>query len=262
MLVIEKHAIDLIPLQCLISFMITASVSCSIVFGGAVPFIFQYLEIRKRKSAAGFSLLVCLALCISNILRIGFWFGKQFELILLLQSIGMVVYMIPMLEISARMSRIVTPLSEQTSIWKGNIIRAFWKWDDLSSYIFTLLAFALVSGTVTYFFLDSPVYIEGLGTLSLLIEACLGMPQLIRNFQRKSTRGLSIKMVLTLAFTEMTNTAFYIVRRAPPQFWIFSSLQFIIDILILLQVYFYRNEHALIPTHIEPKLKMSMSTSE
>lgn len=44
-----------------------------IVVGGAIPYIFQYVEIHNRKNAHGFSLLVCLVLCIANILRILFW---------------------------------------------------------------------------------------------------------------------------------------------------------------------------------------------
>lgn len=43
------------------------------IIGGAIPYVFQYIEIYKRKSAVGFSLLVCLALCLANILRILFW---------------------------------------------------------------------------------------------------------------------------------------------------------------------------------------------
>ena len=54
--------------------MLLLSLSVSfIVVGGAIPYVFQYAEIYRRKSAAGFSLLVCLALCVANILRIEFW---------------------------------------------------------------------------------------------------------------------------------------------------------------------------------------------
>jgi len=239
--------------------MITTIFSFFLVFRNAFPYVFQYLKIRRHRSAAGFSLLVCLVVCVANILRINFWFGKRFETCLLLQSIGMIIYMIPMLEISARMNRLVTPLSKQKSIWKGDILNAFWKWDDLSSYIITLLAFSLASGTVTYFFWDSPVYVEGIGTLSLMIEAFLGMPQVILNFRRKSTKGLSIKMVLMLTLAESIKTSYFIYLQTPPQFLVCSSLQIMINVIILLQVYFYRNEYTLIPTHIELRMSKLMS---
>ena len=47
---------------------------CSMVVGGAVPFIPQYLLIRRTSSAEGFSLYVCLTLLAANILRIFFWY--------------------------------------------------------------------------------------------------------------------------------------------------------------------------------------------
>lgn len=44
-----------------------------IIFGGAIPYIPQYLEIKRLKNSDGFSPYVCLNLTIANILRIGFW---------------------------------------------------------------------------------------------------------------------------------------------------------------------------------------------
>jgi len=45
----------------------------TLVAGGVIPFIFQYFEIRRRQSARGFSLYVCLTLLVANTLRIMFW---------------------------------------------------------------------------------------------------------------------------------------------------------------------------------------------
>lgn len=47
--------------------------SAAIIFGGVVPYIPQYREIRKTKNADGFSTWVCLALLVANTLRILFW---------------------------------------------------------------------------------------------------------------------------------------------------------------------------------------------
>lgn len=43
------------------------------IFGGVVPYIPQYIEIKQKDDAEGFSLYVCLALLIANTLRIFFW---------------------------------------------------------------------------------------------------------------------------------------------------------------------------------------------
>ncbi len=47
--------------------------SGAMIFGGVVPYIPQYYEIFKTRNASGFSLNVCLALLLANILRIFFW---------------------------------------------------------------------------------------------------------------------------------------------------------------------------------------------
>lgn len=50
-----------------------ASSACAMVFGGVVPFVPQYYEIKKTNNSDGFSLYVCLTLLVANILRILFW---------------------------------------------------------------------------------------------------------------------------------------------------------------------------------------------
>jgi len=123
-----------------------------IVFGGAIPYIFQYMEINKRKNAAGFSLLVCLTLCIANILRIFFWVGKRFGLELLVQSVVMIVSMVVMLEISVRMNRKSVPQAQRTSVFKGDFFDSFWKWNDLKSYCAVLVALSLICAFFTALF--------------------------------------------------------------------------------------------------------------
>ena len=57
----------------------------AMIFGGVVPYIPQYLSIKRSGNTKGFSLYVCLALIVANTLRILFWFGRHFETPLLLQ---------------------------------------------------------------------------------------------------------------------------------------------------------------------------------
>jgi len=47
----------------------------------------------------------------------------------------MIEVMIEILEISVRMNRKLVPIHQRTSIFKGDFINAFWKWNDLSSYL-------------------------------------------------------------------------------------------------------------------------------
>jgi len=53
--------------------LVTFGCEMAMIFGGVVPYIPQYLAIKKSKTTKGFSLYVCLALIVANILRILFW---------------------------------------------------------------------------------------------------------------------------------------------------------------------------------------------
>ena len=44
----------------------------AMIFGGVVPYIPQYRDIRRTQNAEGFSTYVCLVLLVANILRILF----------------------------------------------------------------------------------------------------------------------------------------------------------------------------------------------
>lgn len=45
----------------------------AMIVGGIVPYVPQYIQIKRTKDVEGFSMLVCLALLIANTLRILFW---------------------------------------------------------------------------------------------------------------------------------------------------------------------------------------------
>lgn len=47
--------------------------SAAMIFGAVVPYLPQYWDIWQSRDAEGFSLHVCLALLVANILRIFFW---------------------------------------------------------------------------------------------------------------------------------------------------------------------------------------------
>jgi len=53
---------------------------------------------------------------------------------------------------------------------------------------------------MTWILIHNVVYIETIGFLAVFVEACLGMPQFLRNFRLRSTEGMSVKMVNFLFF--------------------------------------------------------------
>lgn len=216
--------------------------SLFIIFGGVLPYLPQYLQIRKERSSEGFSTKVCLVLLVANILRINFWFGKVFETPLLVQSIIMIFTMVIMLEICVRMKK-EHPLS-------GNKKRGFsdfdsnyfWKWTDFSDYMQFLAVFTAVTAATTSLFVKNMYYVEAVGTVSLITESTLAIPQLLKNRENSSTEGMSVKMVLLWFIGDSFKTLYFILRAAPNQFVACGSIQTAVDIMILYQVLTYEKK--------------------
>ncbi|XP_047293789.1 solute carrier family 66 member 2 isoform X10 [Homo sapiens] len=118
----EAEGLDwlLVPLHQLVSW----GAAAAMVFGGVVPYVPQYRDIRRTQNADGFSTYVCLVLLVANILRILFCpyyhfakpafsrshsvecqhsgfgrFGRRFESPLLWQSAIMILTMLLMLKL-------------------------------------------------------------------------------------------------------------------------------------------------------------------
>ncbi|XP_033831588.1 solute carrier family 66 member 2 [Periophthalmus magnuspinnatus] len=210
----------------------------AMVFGGVVPYIPQYRDIRRTQSAEGFSTYVCLVLLVANILRILFRFGRYFETLLLWQSFIMIGTMLTMLNLCTNV-RVTSDLNTKRRSFIDFDWSYFWLWTRFVDYVQCVVAFSLVAAYVTYVLLDSALYVETLGFLAVFTEAMLGTPQLYCNFQNKSTEGMSIKMVLMWTSGDTFKTGYFLMTQAPVQFWICGLLQVFVDFAILFQVYYY-----------------------
>ncbi|KAF5298388.1 hypothetical protein FQR65_LT01166 [Abscondita terminalis] len=250
--------------QLVLTLRTAASWFCSgaMVLGGVIPYIPQYRQIRRTSDAEGFSLHVCLALLIANTLRILFWFGKHFEYPLLIQSIIMNVMMFLMIHlcvhvknknqlIQARQRIFTAKPTEVVRLLRSKPPRSsqticdfdpsyFWNWSDFQSYIDCMLLFTILTSLLMYLFIDEMFFVESIGFLAVFTEAMLGTPQLIKNYQHKSTEGMSISMVIMWTIGDSFKIMYFLVREAPMQFWVCGSIQVSIDVLILIQVYIYK----------------------
>uniref|UniRef100_A0A672ZG77 Solute carrier family 66 member 2 n=1 Tax=Sphaeramia orbicularis TaxID=375764 RepID=A0A672ZG77_9TELE len=232
--------------------------SCFMVFGGSLPYVPQYQEIVKSSNTEGFSTRVCLVLLVANILRIFFWIGKQFELTLLIQSVVMIFTMFAMLHLCCSVqntNRVSTKqhrLSGAQSCYYGLCFcfpsaadldfRYFWKWSMFEDYLLFCFGFTVLCAVVTLLLLDSAVFVEALGSLAVMFEAMLGLPQLLQNFNNRSTKGMSVKMVLLWMAGDVFKTTYFLINESPAQFWVCGSLQILIDVAILLQVLVYSQD--------------------
>ncbi|GCC28443.1 solute carrier family 66 member 2 [Chiloscyllium punctatum] len=212
--------------------------SLLMVFGGAAPYIPQYRDIQKSGSAEGFSTHVCLVMLVANILRLFFWFGKHFELTLLWQSIVLIITMLALLHLCCTVQS-SSRMSTSRHLFTDFDPRYFWAWSRFLDYIQFCLTFTVLCLLITYLLIDSELYVESLGFSAVLIEAMLGMPQLLQNFKNKSTAGMSVKMVLLWTLGDIFKTTYFIINATPVQFWICGTVQICIDIAIFFQVFIY-----------------------
>lgn len=222
------------PMQQLVSW----GAAGAMVFGGVVPYVPQYRDIRRTQNAEGFSTYVCLVLLVANILRILFWFGRRFESPLLWQSIIMIITMLLMLKLCTEV-RVSNDLNIKRRSFSDFDLNYFWHWSKFTDYVQCVLTFTGVTGYITYLWLDSSLFVETLGFLAVFTEAMLGVPQLYRNYQNRSTEGMSVKMVLMWTSGDTFKTVYFILNKAPLQFSICGLLQVFVDMAILLQVYLY-----------------------
>lgn len=215
--------------------------SCLMVFGGALPYVPQYQEIQRSSNTDGFSTRVCLVLLIANILRIFFWIGKQFELTLLLQSVVMILTMFAMLHLCCTVQN-TNRVSNKQHRLSDLDFRYFWKWSAFEDYLLFCFGFTVLCAVVTLLLLDSAVFVETLGSLAVMFEAMLGLPQLLQNFHNRSTKGMSVKMVLLWTAGDVFKTTYFLMNESPTQFWVCGLVQILIDVAILLQVLFYSQD--------------------
>ncbi|XP_061677500.1 solute carrier family 66 member 2 [Syngnathoides biaculeatus] len=208
--------------------------SCLMVIGGALPYVPQYQEIQRSSNTEGFSTRVCLVLLIANIFRIFFWIGKQFELTLLLQSVVMILTMFTMLHLCCMIQNTNRVSTKQHRLADLDL-HYFWKWNAFEDYLLFCFGLTVLCAVVTMLLLDSAMFIEILGSLAVVFEAMLGLPQLLQNFHNHSTKGMSVKMVLLWMAGDVFKTSYFVMNQSPSQFCLCGSVQILIDMVILLQ---------------------------
>ncbi|CAG7632657.1 unnamed protein product, partial [Allacma fusca] len=120
----------------------------------------------------------------------------------------------------------------------------FWDWTDFRSYIECILVFTTAGAVAMFMFANSLLFVETVGFMAVFVEAMLGVPQYMKNYRNKSTRGMNRTMVLMWTCGDVFKTTYFVMRSAPVQFTICGALQIGVDLAILTQIWFYTNGNA------------------
>eukprot|EP00388_Colpodella_angusta_P019471 GDKJ01048731.1.p1 GENE.GDKJ01048731.1~~GDKJ01048731.1.p1 ORF type:complete len:231 (-),score=40.08 GDKJ01048731.1:63-728(-) len=212
-------------------------ITCFIVFGGVIGYIFQYKDILRTQDASGFSPWVCFILLVSNILRVVFWYGKRFETALLLQSVVMIIFQLVLLELCVRVKR----KNEDPRNPRKKFVEHFWNWSYFSQY-YNFLSTLFVGVASLSIAFDSPFLWEIVGSAALSIEALLAVPQFIANYKRKSTEGCSKELIASWVIGDVGKLVMFLMRNSPTQFIMCGAFQLFMDFVVLGQMNIYKKK--------------------
>lgn len=250
--------------------LIDLAVSIGFIFGPTSGYYFQYQLVRKTKSLGSFSTDVCAILIFSNLLRIFFWICRRFDEALLFQSFVMIAVQLLLLRECIKVKAITSPINK-FNMAKRFKIDHFWRWDDFGSYLECSFLGCAFIAILTLLLSESYLYVEMIGFASVLVEACLGLPQLLANRKNKSTAGLSMGLILTWFSGDLFKTLFFILKAQPLQFVLCGLTQIIIDTWIIVQIFMYgknnyheetRNWFEVMPTRMTMHRLLSFTDEE
>eukprot|EP00759_Apiculatamorpha_spiralis_P019985 PhF_6_TR2559/c0_g1_i1/m.4335 len=191
----------------------------------------QLHTLVTTRNTEGFSIMVSLILIISNTLRCIFWVLKRFDDVLLYQALIMLVVQFGLLYTTCSMRPKYTCDHIPTNTWLEH--------NHLNTFKGTvkLWGFLILSvGAVSFVFSSVALYVEFLGLISVVVEATLALPQIIRNHTRHTTDGLSYILVFTWVFGDTYKLGFCLVRGYPVQFVFCAVVQLLLDFVVMNQI--------------------------
>jgi uncharacterized protein with PQ loop repeat len=231
------------------------------IFCPSFGYIAQAVKFNETKSSEGFSKYLCLIILISNILRIYFWIGKQFTIVLLYQSITVIIFQFYLIHVSlyydnSYKKNEYKPLNsnEYSNKLNNNNYNSyyinlsidfnnFWKWKKEKEYYKFIIYFFIILSLITNVFYKFPYYFEYIGTISAGLESFIVVPQIYSNYITKNVENISTIMILMWFCGDSFKTIYYIYSNSPMQLIICGNIQIFLDLVIIFQLWYYNNEY-------------------
>ena len=219
----------------------------SIVSGGAMivapplPFLAQYMQMKRTRNAKGFSRAGPLLLLASNALRLAFWFGKQYSLVLVVQSLALIAVQLMLLHLSVTLNKASSGKKRSEGGLSEMKLNEVLEWDSFMNYLYLFVGFTVASSVVGLLFQNVSFIVELLGVVSVLCEAMLAIPQILQNRRTHSVAGVSMIMVGGWFLGDGYKTIYFIATSAPAQFILCGTWQLCADLVLGAQFLMYRN---------------------
>lgn len=245
-----------------------ALMNFAIVIGPSIGYISQGIKFKINKKSKGFCLSMCLKTILSSIFKIYFWVGKRYNIYLLYQAILVLLLqyyiIIFYLKYSDKDCMKIVGLQKRDNCSKSLKsffdLKNFWRWDNLFSYLFYSIALGILIGFVCFIFgIRNKIFLEILGYIATAIDVFLGLPQIYTNYKLKNAHSLSTIMILSFLLGDMFRTYYYIATQSPFQFVLCGFLQVSINIILMIQIIYYKivDNHSKLAEKSKIELKLS-----
>jgi len=220
-----------------------------IVVGPSIGYISQGIKFKINKKSKGFCLSMCLKTILSSIFKIYFWVGKRYNIYLLYQAILVLLLqyyiIIFYLKYSEKdcMKLVQWQKKNKFSKTLKNFfdLKKFWGWDNLFSFLFYSVVLGILIGFVCFIFgIHNKIFMEILGYIATAIDVFLGLPQIYTNYKLQNAYSLSTIMVGSFLLGDTFRTYYYVTTKSPFQFILCGFLQVTINIILMLQIFYYR----------------------
>jgi uncharacterized protein with PQ loop repeat len=220
-----------------------------IVIGPSIGYISQGIKFKINKKSKGFCLSMCLKTILSSIFKIYFWVGKRYNIYLLYQAILVLLLqyyiIIFYLKYSEKdcMKLVQWQKNNKFSKTLKNFfdLKKFWGWDNLFSFLFYSVVLGILIGFVCFIFgIHNKIFMEILGYIATGIDVFLGLPQIYTNYKLQNARSLSTIMIASFLLGDTFRTYYYVTTKSPFQFILCGFMQISINIILMLQIFYYR----------------------
>lgn len=103
-------------------------------------------------------------------------------------------------------------LSQRPFIWIYKPTK-HWHWDTVHQHVELLVVILVLEYIIFKHYIypnNTMDYIQTVKNISVLLESCLALPQMILNYQRKSTEGLSLVMVIGWVLGDLLKLLYFL----------------------------------------------------
>lgn len=109
----------------------------------------------------------------------------------------------------------------------------FWYWNSFTTYALYLTGGTLAVLALSLLLHSIPGYVALVASLSSGIEALLGVPQFMLNYQRKNTQGLAVVLIMIWLGGDLYKFSYYIGAQSPVALVACAFFQICVDLCIL-----------------------------